>query len=235
MLLREQLLESLQLVEADPSIESVELSGAGPAWCSGGDLDEFGTATDLVAAAYLLPDRNGGLRRHRRRSAERLFRFPEVDMGLVPGAGATVSVPRRVGRWRAVWLMLSGVRLESETALRWGLVDRLNCGIGGRGLDSIALGPPQVERSNGMSTCLRQADRELTGFDAVRNRCSAECAACLRRLVSTYLQLSNASNGAKNSIINIRISWTPATKVMFDPVDAEIARTADRPPGVVAR
>ena len=35
------------------TIESVELSGAGPAFCSGGDLDEFGTADDLVAA-YLV-------------------------------------------------------------------------------------------------------------------------------------------------------------------------------------
>lgn len=53
------------------------------------------------------------------------FRFPEVRMGLVPGAGGTVSVPRRIGRWRAAWLMLTGERLSAEAALRWGLVDRL--------------------------------------------------------------------------------------------------------------
>jgi enoyl-CoA hydratase/carnithine racemase len=45
-------------------------------------------------------------------------------MGLVPGAGGSVSVPRRIGRWRAA-LMLTGDRLPAATALRWGLVDEV--------------------------------------------------------------------------------------------------------------
>jgi enoyl-CoA hydratase/carnithine racemase len=48
--LREALLDAMTLAEADDTIESVELRGAGPAFCSGGDLDEFGTADDFVAA-----------------------------------------------------------------------------------------------------------------------------------------------------------------------------------------
>jgi enoyl-CoA hydratase/carnithine racemase len=36
-----------------------------------------------------------------------------------------VSVVRRIGRWRAAWLMLSGERLPPPTALRWGLVDEI--------------------------------------------------------------------------------------------------------------
>jgi enoyl-CoA hydratase/carnithine racemase len=47
-------------------------------------------------------------------------------MGLVPGAGGTVSVPRRVGRQRAAWLALSGVSMDAETALAWGLVDEIS-------------------------------------------------------------------------------------------------------------
>ncbi len=39
---REALLDAVLLAEADETIESVELSGAGPAFCSGGDVDEFG-------------------------------------------------------------------------------------------------------------------------------------------------------------------------------------------------
>jgi enoyl-CoA hydratase/carnithine racemase len=46
-------------------------------------------------------------------------------MGLVPGAGGSVSVPRRIGRWRAAWLMLTGDRLPAATALPWGLVDEI--------------------------------------------------------------------------------------------------------------
>ena len=149
---REALLDAVLLAEADETIESVELSGAGPAFCSGGDLDEFGTATDLVAACLVR------LSRAPWRVIERIapkvtvfahgacvgagteiaayagrvvaapdafFALPEVRMGLVPGAGGSVSVVRRIGRWRAAWLMLTGERLPAATALRWGLVDEI--------------------------------------------------------------------------------------------------------------
>ncbi len=53
------------------------------------------------------------------------FALPEVRMGLVPGAGGSVSVPRRIGRWRSAWLALTGDRLPAMTALRWGLVDEV--------------------------------------------------------------------------------------------------------------
>jgi enoyl-CoA hydratase/carnithine racemase len=46
-------------------------------------------------------------------------------MGLVPGAGGTVSLPRRIGRQRTAWLALSGVRLDAATAHQWGLVDEI--------------------------------------------------------------------------------------------------------------
>lgn len=52
-----------------------------------------------------------------------VFGLPELTLGLVPGAGGTVSVTRRVGRWRTAYLVLSGARLDSGTALRWGLID----------------------------------------------------------------------------------------------------------------
>ncbi|MFM7120598.1 MAG: enoyl-CoA hydratase/isomerase family protein, partial [Gammaproteobacteria bacterium] len=53
------------------------------------------------------------------------FALPEVGFGLVPGAGGTVSLPRRIGRRRTAWLGLSGARIDAETALGWGLVDRV--------------------------------------------------------------------------------------------------------------
>jgi enoyl-CoA hydratase/carnithine racemase len=48
--MREALLDAAAQAEADDTIESVGLRGAGPALCAGGDLDESGTAKDLVAA-----------------------------------------------------------------------------------------------------------------------------------------------------------------------------------------
>jgi enoyl-CoA hydratase/carnithine racemase len=49
--------------------------------------------------------------------------LPEVAMGLIPGAGGTVSLPRRMGPARTAWLGLSGRRIGATEALAWGLVD----------------------------------------------------------------------------------------------------------------
>ncbi len=54
-----------------------------------------------------------------------VFGLPELDLGLIPGAGGTVSVTRRIGRWRTAYLVLSGRTIGAETALAWGLVDRV--------------------------------------------------------------------------------------------------------------
>jgi enoyl-CoA hydratase/carnithine racemase len=34
-----------------------------------------------------------------------------------------VSIPRRVGRWRALYLALTGSTIDAATALSWGLID----------------------------------------------------------------------------------------------------------------
>jgi hypothetical protein len=150
--LRGALVDALELAALDPSVERVLLDGAGPVFCSGGDLDEFGTAPDLVTA-HLVRTRGGAalpLHGLAGRTEVRLhgscvgagielpafagrvlaepdatFRLPEVGMGLVPGAGGTVSIPARVGRWRALHLALSGRPITAATALAWGLVDGL--------------------------------------------------------------------------------------------------------------
>ena len=51
--------------------------------------------------------------------------LPELRMGLIPGAGGTASIPRRIGRQRAAWLALTGHALDSTTALEWGLIDEI--------------------------------------------------------------------------------------------------------------
>jgi enoyl-CoA hydratase/carnithine racemase len=150
--LRGALVDALELAELDPSIGRVLLDGAGPAFCAGGDLDEFGTTPDLVTA-HLVRTRGGaalGLHRLADRTEVRLhgacvgagielpafagrvvatpdatLRLPEVGMGLIPGAGGTVSVPARIGRWRTLHLALSGRALSAPTALAWGLVDEV--------------------------------------------------------------------------------------------------------------
>jgi enoyl-CoA hydratase/carnithine racemase len=51
-------------------------------------------------------------------------------MGLVPGAGGTASLPRRIGRQRTAWMALTGASVDAETALGWGLVDALEASAG---------------------------------------------------------------------------------------------------------
>lgn len=54
-----------------------------------------------------------------------VFGLPELELGLIPGAGGTLSVTRRIGRWRTAYLVLSGRTIDAGTALDWGLVDEI--------------------------------------------------------------------------------------------------------------
>lgn len=148
--LRSALIEALSIADADAGIRSVRLSGAGPCFSSGGDLDEFGTAPDPASAHIIRLDQSAGLAVHR--VAERTtavlhgtcigagievpafagtviarpgttFRLPEFTFGLIPGAGGTVSISRRIGRWRTAFLALSNTAIDTATARRWGLID----------------------------------------------------------------------------------------------------------------
>ncbi|HVV12212.1 enoyl-CoA hydratase/isomerase family protein [Amycolatopsis sp.] len=150
---RDALVEALRLAELDESIERVVLTGAGPSFSAGGDLDEFGTTPDLTTAHFVRTRGGAGLLLHRLAAKAEVhvhgscvgagielpafagrviarpgttFRLPEVGMGLIPGAGGTVSIPRRVGRWRTLFFALSGRPMDTTTALEWGLIDELD-------------------------------------------------------------------------------------------------------------
>jgi enoyl-CoA hydratase/carnithine racemase len=51
--------------------------------------------------------------------------LPEVKLGVLPGSGGTVRVTRRVGEGRAKELMYTGDPIDAQTALAWGLVNRV--------------------------------------------------------------------------------------------------------------
>ena len=54
------------------------------------------------------------------------IRLPEVSMGLIPGAGGTVSLPRRIGRHRTALLALSQAPIDAPTAASWGRIDAID-------------------------------------------------------------------------------------------------------------
>jgi enoyl-CoA hydratase/carnithine racemase len=149
---RDGLQEALELVALDPSIESARLLGAGSDFCSGGDLDEFGTGPGPTASHLIRTTRSPAFLLSRVASrvtveihgacvgagieiaalagrvvatTDTRVRLPEVGMGLIPGAGGTASLPRRIGRHRTAWLGLGGGWLDAATAFAWGLVDEV--------------------------------------------------------------------------------------------------------------
>lgn len=60
-----------------------------------------------------------------------VIRLPEIEMGLIPGAGGTASLPVRIGRERTAYLALTGDPLTAEEALEWGLVDEVTASAEG--------------------------------------------------------------------------------------------------------
>ncbi|WP_174273143.1 enoyl-CoA hydratase/isomerase family protein [Sphingomonas bacterium] len=150
--MRDALHDAFTIAALDPAIERVTLRGSGRCFSMGADLAEFGTTRDPAEAhairARTLPARamlpstaichvhvqggcvGAGLELAAfagRISATRnaWFQLPELEMGILPGAGGCVSVPARIGRQRAAALMLSGKRIGADVALRWGLIDAI--------------------------------------------------------------------------------------------------------------
>ena len=148
--MRDGLVEALDLAALDSTIKAVRIRGNGVAFCSGGDLDEFGSTTDVALAHTIRIERSVAARIAAVRDkvqvelhgacigagielpsfAARIaaapgsfFALPELEMGLVPGAGGTVGITGRIGRWRTAYLALSGNRIEADTAREWGMID----------------------------------------------------------------------------------------------------------------
>ena len=150
--MRDAFYEALLLVASDSGITRAVVRGEGDCFCTGGDLTEFGLAFDAAHAhlvrasrsvsrllAQLAPRLEFQVHRacigsgielpafggHLVASADAYFQLPEITMGLIPGAGGTVSITRRIGRQRTAWLALSGKRIKAEQALAWGLIDAI--------------------------------------------------------------------------------------------------------------
>lgn len=143
---RAGLREAIARLAADPALVAGVLIGAGNSFISGSDIKEFAgplrqpelpaVIEDIeacpkpIVAAIHGAAFGGGLEltlgcdgRVAVRGA--LVGLPEVQLGMIPGAGGTQRLPRLTGIARAIDLIISGRRIKAEEAASLGIIDKL--------------------------------------------------------------------------------------------------------------
>lgn len=150
--MRDALSSAFKLVLMDEDIHTVLVDAEGPCFSAGGDLSEFGSMQDQAMAHAIRMQRmpaqylaacadrcefkvhgaaiGAGIElsafaKRLVATSDTLFRLPEVAMGLIPGAGGCVSIPKRIGRQRTALMAILGEDVDAHTALAWGLIDAI--------------------------------------------------------------------------------------------------------------
>jgi len=150
--MRDALYEVLQAVRDDPEIGAAVLQGNGAAFCTGGDVAEFGTAPSPVMARAARWRRDvwgllcaldkpvvaavhgyvvgGGLEMALLcdvciAATDARFAYPETGLGMIPGVAGTQTTRKAVGVGRALDLVLTGRWLTAREARHLGLVRRV--------------------------------------------------------------------------------------------------------------
>ena len=147
---RSGLVQAIRRAESDKQVSAIVIVGTDKLFSAGADMREFGTpavlaepvlpavisvletSTKPVIAAIGGTCMGGGLELalgcHARIVIDdpRLkLGTPEVKLGLLPGGGGTVRLPRLIGLGHAMDLILTGRKVEAEEALRIGLCNRI--------------------------------------------------------------------------------------------------------------
>ncbi|MGB3538237.1 MAG: 3-hydroxyacyl-CoA dehydrogenase NAD-binding domain-containing protein [Mesorhizobium sp.] len=141
---REPLLAALEKLRDDASVAAIVIACAGRTFVAGADITEFGKPIrkpelrDLIATLETLAKPTvaaihgtalgGGLElalgcHFRVADKAAKLGLPEVKLGLLPGGGGTVRLPRLVGAEKALRMIVSGVPAGAEQALADGVVD----------------------------------------------------------------------------------------------------------------
>lgn len=144
--LRAGIVAAMQALSDDPQVRAIAIYGQGGAFIAGADIREFGkpsaaptlpevcevieTCPKPVVAVLHGPTLGGGLEvaisAHARVARPDLIcGFPEVTLGILPGAGGTQRGPRLTGIAATLDLATTGKRIGAEPALELGLVDRI--------------------------------------------------------------------------------------------------------------
>ena len=143
---RDGLHDAFRQAIADPAATAIVLVCAGRTFIAGADISEFGGAakgaslfdvqtmmessTKPVVAAIHGTALGGGLEvalcaHYRIAVPSAKCGLPEVNLGLLPGAGGTQRLPRIAGPQRALEMMTTGTHVAAAECLAMGLVDEL--------------------------------------------------------------------------------------------------------------
>ena len=144
---RAGLSEYIKKANEDDAIEGIILTGAGRSFIAGADISEFGQKPDgpdlhtalreiefsakPVVAAINGTALGGGLEtalvcNYRIGTNKAIVGLPEVNLGLLPGAGGTQRLPRLIGPSQALKMMLSGTPISATKALQLGVMDAIS-------------------------------------------------------------------------------------------------------------
>jgi enoyl-CoA hydratase/carnithine racemase len=149
MEMRDLLWTYLEACRDDPDVRLILFRGEGRCFSAGADISEFGTAPSIMEARRARHERDvwGLLLGHRCITVAAMhgycygaglelplccdyrvaatgtrFALPEVTLGYIPSAGGTQTLPRIVPPGVAARMILTGDPIETDEALRWGLV-----------------------------------------------------------------------------------------------------------------
>src|SRR5471032_3111940 len=143
---RDGLYQGFKAAIADPSVKAIVLICEGRTFIAGADISEFGGAqkgASLFDVQAMMEDSpkpvvaaihgtalGGGLEvalcaHYRVAVPSARCGLPEVNLGLLPGAGGTQRLPRIVGVEKALEMVTSGRHVPAKQALAVGLVDEI--------------------------------------------------------------------------------------------------------------
>jgi 3-hydroxyacyl-CoA dehydrogenase len=144
---RAGLSECINKANDNDSIEGIILTGAGRSFIAGADISEFGQKIDgpdlhttlreiefskkPVLAAINGTALGGGLEtalvcNYRMGTNKAIVGLPEVNLGLLPGAGGTQRLPRLIGPSQALKMMVTGTPMSAKKALEQGVIDAIS-------------------------------------------------------------------------------------------------------------
>jgi len=146
--LREGIRDAYQTATADNDVKAIVIASSSKLFCAGADISEFGTdkafaEPDLPNLLEVLEESQkpliaaingmvlgGGMELtlacdYRIALPQAKLGLPEVNLGLLPGAGGTQRLPRLVGAQKAVEMITSGKPISAKEAENLGVVDKV--------------------------------------------------------------------------------------------------------------